>query len=290
LLPVGLLEPGSFTMSWNQGRVGLLIALFFLTIEYTDLVRAGRVTVKGARIIGVGLTTATATLYFLAEVGLGLQDVYWAQAEMLGLLPWSWVLIWGYLAYTIHLAVLLILVAGLRALQSAAVSLIYLAGMGIILFLDALFPYDTLGALHGLALFIMAVDHSLLSLVGVKSTINGNVITLSTEQGALSLAVFWPSAGVHSMIIYSLVIGAFLLKSAMDRRRALIYGGLGLLGTVAVNLVRVFLLSLYAAYNPDPQAFERFHSAAGELLFLPWLTGYLIWVARREAQPTLSEG
>jgi thaumarchaeosortase len=56
----------------------------------------------------------------------------------------------------------------------------------------------------------------------------------------------------------------------------LIYFAAGTLGTIAVNLVRIISLSLYAlVVTTDIQEWEAFHSIAGEVMFLPWLGIYL---------------
>jgi thaumarchaeosortase len=78
------------------------------------------------------------------------------------------------------------------------------------------------------------------------------------------------------MIIYTLVMLALLLKMNMPLSRKLIYFAAGTLGTVAVNLVRIVSLSVYAlVVTTDVQEWEAFHSIAGEIMFLPWLGIYL---------------
>ncbi len=95
-------------------------------------------------------------------------------------------------------------------------------------------------------------------------------------HGPFALQVFWPSAGVHSMIIYTLVMLALLLKMNIPSTRKLIYFAAGTLGTVSVNLIRIISLSLYAlVVTTDVKQWEAFHSIAGELMFLPWLGIYL---------------
>jgi thaumarchaeosortase len=88
--------------------------------------------------------------------------------------------------------------------------------------------------------------------------------------------VFWPSAGVQSIIIYSLVMLAFLLKMDIPVRRKLVYFGFGIIGTASVNVIRIISLSLFALLiTTDVKQWEAFHSLAGEIMFLPWLGVYL---------------
>ena len=106
-----------------------------------------------------------------------------------------------------------------------------------------------------------------------------NVMFLRGDHGSMALQVFWPSAGVHSIIIFSLVIGAFMLKMNIPRSRKSIYFILGIIGTITVNLIRIFSLSWYALkVTTDPVAWEEYHKIAGEIMFLPWLFAFILIV------------
>ena len=72
---------------------------------------------------------------------------------------------------------------------------------------------------------------------------------------------------------------AFLIKMRIPRNRKIMYFAIGIAGTVFVNLIRIFSLSVYALkVTTDPQAWEEFHSVAGEIMFLPWLFIFLLVV------------
>ena len=108
---------------------------------------------------------------------------------------------------------------------------------------------------------------------------------LEGEHGPFILQVFWPSAGVHSIIIYSLVMMAFLLKMNIKRNRKAIYFGLGILGTIIINMIRIFSLSIFALkVSTNPVEFEEYHSIAGEIMFLPWLFIFLLVVTAIETK------
>jgi thaumarchaeosortase len=101
----------------------------------------------------------------------------------------------------------------------------------------------------------------------------------------VALQVFWPSAGVHSIVIFSLVIGAFMLKLNIPRNRKAVYFVLGIIGTVIVNLIRIFSLSWYALkVTTDPVAWEEYHKIAGEIMFLPWLFAFILIVILIESR------
>ena len=111
------------------------------------------------------------------------------------------------------------------------------------------------------------------------ATARDNLMFLRGDHGPFALQVFWPSAGVHSVIIYSLVMMAFLLKMNIKQNRKFMYFGLGILGTIIINLIRIFSLSVFALkVSTNPVEFEEYHSVAGEIMFLPWLFAFLLVV------------
>jgi thaumarchaeosortase len=80
-------------------------------------------------------------------------------------------------------------------------------------------------------------------------------------------------------------MGAFLLKMNIPRHRKSIYFAFGILGTILVNVIRIFSLSWYALkVTTDAAQWEEFHSVAGEILFLPWLFIFLLIVILIESK------
>jgi len=70
-----------------------------------------------------------------------------------------------------------------------------------------------------------------------------------------------------------------MLKMNIPRGRKSIYFILGIIGTIGVNLIRVFSLSWYALkVTTDPVAWEEYHKIAGEIMFLPWLFAFILIV------------
>jgi thaumarchaeosortase len=108
---------------------------------------------------------------------------------------------------------------------------------------------------------------------------------LNGDHGPFALQVFWPSAGVHSIIIYSLVMMAFLLKMNIQRNRKAAYFVLGVIGTIGVNVIRILSLSLFVLkVSTNVNEFQSFHGIAGEIMFLPWLFVFLLIVTYIETK------
>ncbi len=57
------------------------------------------------------------------------------------------------------------------------------------------------------------------------------------------------------------------------------------MGTITVNVIRIFSLSVYALkVTTNAEQWEEFHSVAGEIMFLPWLFIFLLIVMTIETR------
>jgi thaumarchaeosortase len=282
-----LAYPDTFILSWNEGRGGFLFAMVFIAAE---LVGLKHLLTKKRLFMVVGMAALTIS-YFIA-LPYGLSDYIRNGKDVYDIsLVDSWMWMWDYIVMAIFVASSLLLLFGNKWYKIASAGAIYLAGSAVILALDAFFPFDSLGPLQIIVPIYLQIDQAIINFidtfiinVGPQTPINsaqpalarGNLLVINGLHGPFALQVFWPSAGVHSMIIYTLVMLALLIKMDMPLTRKLIYFAAGTLGTVTINLVRIVSLSLYAlVVTTNVQEWEAFHSVAGEIMFLPWLGIYL---------------
>lgn len=270
------LNPDSFGFSWNQGRGGFLFALAFIIAELVGL----RLSIPLRRLAIAAPITAAVIGYFVwLEYGLreaiaGASDTYSVQ------LIDSWIWMWDFVIAAVYVATILFIFFGRRWLRIGPAGPIFLAGSAAILSLDAFFPYDTLGPLQYIVPYLVQANVWVITVLDLgTATARDNIMFLRGDFGPMVLQVFWPSAGVHSVIIYSLVMMAFLLKMRIPRGRKSMYFALGILGTIIVNMIRIFSLSVYALkVTTNAQQWEAFHQIAGEIMFLPWLFAFLMIV------------
>jgi thaumarchaeosortase len=275
--------PNSFNLSWNEGRGGFIFALAFIAAE---LIGTRQPVSKKKFLVVAGL--AAITIVYFAALQYGLSDFirqtglsYGIRNEVVG----SWMFMWDFAVMALFVGASLAVLFGRKWYKIAPAGAIYLAGSAVILSLDAFFPYDSLGPLQVIVPGYLQIDQAVVRFIdtnimaigkGNVATAHGNMLVLSGLHGPFVLQVFWPSAGVHSMIIYTLVMLAFLLKMEMPLKRKLIYFAIGTFGTVTVNIIRIISLTMYALIvTVNPREWEAFHSVAGEIMFLPWLGIYL---------------
>ena len=268
--------PDSFSMSWNQGRGGFLFGLAFIVAEIIGI----KFIVSRRRLI-FGIPLAAVTIIYFVLLDFGLHDYIINAAPAFNVqLIYSWEWFWDFLVITIFAISASILMFGKKWIRIVIAGPVFLGGSAIILSLDAFFPYDTLGPLQYFVPHLVQTNVWIINAfdLGV-ATARDNLMFLRGDHGPFALQVFWPSAGVHSVVIYSLVMMAFLLKMNIKQNRKFMYFGLGILGTIIINLIRIFSLSVFALkVSTNPVEFEEYHSVAGEIMFLPWLFAFLLVV------------
>lgn len=281
------LFPDTFSLAWNEGRGGFLLALAFIAAELIGL----KIAVSKNRLFVVFTLAAITMVYFIA-LPLGLRrSIEEAGPSFNVSLIDSWVWMWDSVVLCVFEFSSLVVLFGRRWYKVAPAGAIFLAGAAAFLATDAFFPYDTLGPLQFIVPVYLQFDQFVINFIddnimnigpanpestSTPAIARGNLLILNGLHGPFALQVFWPSAGVDSMIIFTLVMLAFLLKMDIPRRRKILYFVIGAFGTATVNVVRITSLSLYALIvTTNVSEWEAFHSIAGIMLFLPWLGVYL---------------
>lgn len=274
--------PDTFSLGWNQGRGGLLFALAFVAAELIGI----KLEIPKKRLIAA-VPLAGAAIAYLVAIEFGLKSYLATIAPLFHVLlldSWDWM--WDFIVFAVFFVSILTVLFGKRWIRISPAGPIYTAGTAIILSLDAFFPYDSLGPLQYVVPYLVKLDVFLITTfnLGIASA-HGNIMFLNGDHGPFALQVFWPSAGVHSMIIYSLVMMAFLLKMNIPRNRKAVYFVLGVVGTIGVNVIRILSLSLFVLkVSTNVNEFQSFHGIAGEIMFLPWLFVFLLIVTYIETK------
>ena len=281
----------TFSMSWNQGRGGFLFGLAFIAAELVGI----KFIISKRRLISV-IPLAVATIIYFVALDFGLHDYIMNAAPAFNVLGcsvanpqgciYSWGWLWDFLVITIFVVSTVTILFGKKWIRIVPAGPIFLGGSAIILSLDTFFPFDTLGPLQYFVPHLVQTNVWIITVLDLGiATARDNLMFLNGDHGSFVLQVFWPSAGVHSVIIYSLVMMAFLLKMNIQRNRKAMYFCIGIAGTIIINLIRIFSLSIFALkVSTNPVEFEEYHSVAGEIMFLPWLFAFLLVVTAIETK------
>lgn len=288
--------PDTFSLAWNEGRGGFMFAMAFIAAELIGI----KVRVSKRRLYVVFGLAALTIVYFVL-LSFGLRDVIEDAAPAFNVaLVFSWTWMWDSIVMAAFVFSSLVILFGRKWHKIAPAGAIFLAGTAAFLATDAFFPYDTLGPLQFIVPIYLQIDQGVINFIDTNimnvgpanpdstsrpATARGNLLILNGLHGPFALQVFWPSAGVDSMIIFTLVMLAFLLKIDIPGKKKIIYFVIGAFGTASVNVVRIISLSLYAlVVTTNVSDWEAFHSVAGMIMFLPWLGVYLAIVMFTESR------
>ena len=268
--------PDTLVLSWNQGRGGFLFALAFIVMELVGL----KISVSKKRLLSI-IPLAALTITYLVSLDFGLRDYIISIAPNFNVqLINSWTWMWDSIVLTIFFISSLSILFGKKWIRICPAGPIFIAGSAVFISLDAFFPYDELGPLQYVVPYLVKTIAWLVTTFDLgTATARDNLLFLNGDHGSMALQVFWPSAGVDSIIIFSLIMMAFLLKMNIPRKRKTIYFVLGIIGTIGVNVIRIFSLSVYALkISTNHAEWEAYHSVAGMVMFLPWVLIFLLIV------------
>jgi thaumarchaeosortase len=286
VLVLFLIAPESFGLSWagmgKLGRGGLLFVLFFLAFELVDFRKTANLHLTRNRKFAIVSLFAVGMLYFGA-VGLFkpfTDSIYWV-GRILGAsgdTSNSWLMATDYVAMTLYIFGLATAFFGVRGILKVITGIVLSAGMLVMYLLDAFFPYGSIGPLQFWANFIVAGVAFLTGGVGLPIYGKSNMLSISGKHGFYQLFVYWPSVGVHSMLIYSLVMMILAAKLYAPAVRKITYAAVGVAGTIFLNVVRISMIAFYGyAYATSGADLDAFHNSIGEFLFPVWIVVFL-WI------------
>ena len=161
--------------------------------------------------------------------------------------------------------------------------IVFSLGMLIFYMLDAFLPYGSIGPLQFWANFIVAGVATFAKVFGLPIYGLTNHLTIVGIHGEYRLVVYWPSVGVQSILIYSVVMVVIAAKLQAPRIRKIVYAVIGVAGTVFLNVVRIFSIAYYGyAYATSGEQLDAFHNAIGEVLFPIWIVVFLAVILKVE--------
>ncbi len=292
------LAPGSFELSWagfgKLGLGGLFFVLFFLFFELYlyDFRKHARMRLTRIRkIILFAIVAATLTYFVGVQADASFLNLVYSLGPPGGSGGGSnsWLMSIDYLTFAIYILSLAAVLFGfsLRVFKGVITPILLSGALVVFYLLDAFFPYREIGPLQFWANFIVAGVGLLAKLFGLPIYGFSNYLTIEGTKVSLTLAVFWPSSGVQSIIIYSVVMLVIAAKLDIPKRRKVIYAAVGVAGTVFLNILRIFTIAYYAyAFATSGQQLDAFHNSLGEVLFPVWIVLFLIIVLKIENQIT----
>ena len=293
ILVMFVLAPETFGLSWagfgKLGRGGLLFVLFFLGFELMDFRKTAKPRLNRTRKIGIAILVGLGLFYFCAVVVVEqFTGLVYSIGKILGAageVSNSWLMATDYLVLTVYIVALTVSFFGPRVIVRVLTPIIFSVGMLVMYILDAFLPYGSIGPLQFWANFIVAGVGLLAKGFGLPIYGYSNILSIVGKHGQYRLIVFWPSVGVHSMLIYSLVMVLLAARLYAPMKRKLIYAAVGIAGTIFLNVFRIFLIAYYGyAYATSGNDLDAFHNSIGEFLFPLWIIVFLLIVLSIEGR------
>ena len=303
-----VIDPGSFSLIWfwgrQIGRAGFAFIFFLVVWDWHDSRRRLKATGKRWRQVLALIMLSLVLVYYWERVVNSAWTDYLRVyvTSRLGVSqksPLSFLLAVDFVVYALYFITITAVLYSPSAASLLITPVIYALGSGILDMMDAFFPEDSLAFLQVWVYVIWNVVILILSVLGFHNVVRspfgpippptvlleGNHLYLWGFKGFITLAIFWPSSGVVSMIVYSLVIAVLMVKLEATRKRKTAYAIVGALGTYFVNVIRITMIVLYVTYvSLDVEAF---HESIGEVLFVCWIFAYLLVVIRIENRLSL---
>lgn len=118
-------------------------------------------------------------------------------------------------------------------------------------------------------------------LIGLDPLTNGQTITYTTRQGAMSVDVGAACSGVQAMALFGAVLALYLFAERPGGRQLALWSFIGVAGVYVANLIRLVALML-VGYGWGSDALEQAHAQAGWMFFVAWALLFA-WLARRAA-------
>jgi len=173
------------------------------------------------------------------------------------------------------------LLQNLDGLKRFKVSLFFIGAIATFFMEDTFYHW---GAIF-LQLFVPAIASTaalFLNMLGYTTITtvyaDGYLLAIRKMGGyPVNLLVYWPCAGVHSLIIYTFVILLLFSNLEISSKRKIIYSVVGAFGTFMANILRIVSIGTIGV-NTGPEASRLFHEYYGELFFVVWIVAYLIAV------------
>lgn len=242
-----ILDPNSFQFAWK----GRFPYLFFLWLFFLELALARRKlpentlgmskrtkTLAAAIAMAVPTVYAIATVLFglnqeIAKLGKSVEVPYKVYGEWF--IQVSWPLSFEYLLFTAIFTVSILLTYGIKGLKRFPTSLFFLGATGLFYMIDTFYPYGTFIALQRLVPLSASSATGVLNWMGYETrlfhygftryvddrTIEEvvTIIRIGGGERQLQFTVNWPSAGVHNLLIYTLIILLFLKNVPLSPQR-----------------------------------------------------------------------
>ena len=277
-----------FDETW-KGRMFYLFFIWLLFIEF--MIDSDKIISKKPknyfRILAFFVCANVPLIYVLSVNFLGMNQAVVELGRIIGIESrihfalLSWPLSFEYLVFFTFFLVAIILAYKIDGLRTFSVSLSFLGIMSLIYLIDTYYPEGIFKPLQLFALPAAGCAAALLEILGfpLRLTYSTGPTSLPTiyMSGYPAVGIVWSCAGVHSLLIYTLIMVLVFKRSNISGFRKLAYFIVGAICTYFVNILRIASFFVIRA-SSGVSAAQFFHDSLGELYFVFWLFAYILLI------------
>ncbi|MDQ1280501.1 MAG: hypothetical protein QG670_1764 [Thermoproteota archaeon] len=297
ILPVAILfflNPDSFQLVW-EARTPYILFVWFFGLEIALAYRRfkSRVVFE-KRILAAIIAMTIPTIYVVATSFWGLNNVVSELGKSIGVpylifgkwfIDVSWPISLEYLVFASSFTLTVVLVYGFYGLKGFLAAIFFIWSTAIFFILNTFAPYGIVGALQVFVPLTTRSAARILELLGFRTLVGeisdwrgpGVLLTVMGGNLSFSAAVYWPSAGIQSLVIYSGMILLFIKDTSYSLLRKILYVVVGAMGTFATNIFRIVTIFVVGLKIGNVEA-SIFHDNYGELFFISWIIVYLVLI------------
>jgi len=278
-----------FNETW-KGRMFYLFFIWLLFLEsIIDLERIVKKRPKNHfRILFFFICAFVPTIYVLGVNFLGMNQTVVKLGIDIGIdrshpyfLFLSWPLSLEYLVFFTFFLIATFLAYETDGLKTFSISLSLLGVMSLIYTIDTYYPEGVLKPLQMLALPASACAAALLEILGYNFTLTyqpgPKSLPIIDMNGFFPVGIVWSCAGVHSLLLYLLIILLLFKRTTISSFRRLVYFIIGAICTYIVNTLRIVSYFVIRE-NSGQNAAQFFHDSIGELYFIFWIFAYILLI------------
>lgn len=298
ILLLCIFVPSTFQVTW-KGRAPYIIFIWLILLEiymsrhkFPEFNLIAELKQPNVRVLLGSIALLVPTVFTVWQYVSGGRDLIVLLGQLLGApFPepeWDWPLAFEAMLFTFFFILSVWLLQNLDGLRRFKISLFFLGSVATFFMVDAFFHGGTIWFLQFFVPPIVSIAAFFFNGLGYTTITtayaDGYLLAIRKAGGyPMNLLIYWPCAGVHGLIIYTIVIILFFKNAEISFKRKIIYFVVGAIGTFMTNILRIVSIGIIGV-NTGPEASRLFHEYYGELFFIVWIVVYLIAVFLYESR------
>jgi thaumarchaeosortase len=289
------IDPNSFETSF-AGRSPYIIFLWLFLLELIvsqPIPRSGILNRK--RLLASLALMTIPTLYAIGLVFFDLGRIVTEIGKALGVpydtfgnwfIDVAWPISFEHIVFALSFTAIMFIVYRVNGVKKLAIPLFFFWATTFFSILNTFAPYGAVWMLQALVPLTARSTASVLELMGYQTFLAplmdsrgaGTLLVVANGGSSFPVAIYWPSAGIHSLFIYSITILLFIKDASFTRLQKTACFVIGAIGTFAANVARIVTICI-VGLSVGASAAQLLHDYYGEVFFISWMIIYVSAIA-----------